>query len=135
MDSILWQTLPVKYLHWLFGGFGMTVALSLAVSVLGCMLAAAWLALRRARWRPVAIMANAAIGLLRKTPLLVQLFFWYFGAAQLLGDAAIAAISAWRGIQLGAVAVPAPSLEARASTFGIRLYATASYARDWEAGI
>ncbi|CAJ97271.1 ABC-type transporter, permease component [Cupriavidus necator] len=135
MVSILWQSLPAKYLHWLLGGFAMTVALSLAVFLLGCALAAAWLALRRVPWRPVAIAANAVIGLLRKTPLLVQLFFWYFGAAQLLGDAAIGAISDWRGLQMCAVAIPAPSLEALASVFGIALYASAFYAQELEAGI
>ena len=46
MVSILWQSLPAKYLHWLLGGFAMTMALSLAVFLLGCALVAAWLALR-----------------------------------------------------------------------------------------
>lgn len=135
MASILWQSLPAQYLRWLLGGFAMTVALSLAVFALGCALAAAWLALRRVPWRPLRSAAGAAIGLLRKTPLLVQLFFWYFGAAQLLGDVAISAISDWRGIEFGVMTIPAPSLEALASVFGIALYASAFYAQELEAGI
>ncbi|WP_039016468.1 amino acid ABC transporter permease [Cupriavidus sp. IDO] len=135
MHSILWQPLPAKYLHWLLGGFAMTVALSLAVFVLGCALAAGWLLLRRAPLRPVRIAATTAIGFLRKTPLLVQLFFWYFGAAQLLGDAAIGALLDWRGVTLGGLTLPAPSLEALASVFGIGLYASAFYAQELEAGL
>lgn len=132
MHSILWQPLPAKYLAWLLAGFGMTVALSLAVFVLGALLAAGWLALRRSRLRAV---AAVAIAFLRKTPLLVQLFFWYFGAAQTLGDTAIGALSDWRGFTLAGVRVPAPSLEALASVFGIGLYASAFYAQELEAGL
>ncbi|WER49462.1 amino acid ABC transporter permease [Cupriavidus sp. WKF15] len=131
--SILFQPLKEKYLHWLLSGFAMTVALSVAVFVLGCLLACAWLALRRT---PVRVAVDAAIGFVRKTPLLVQLFFWYFGAAQWLGNAAIARISDWRGVDIGAgMMLSAPSLEALASTLGIALYASAFYAQELEAGI
>lgn len=131
--SILFQPLKEKYLHWLLSGFGMTVALSVAVFMLGCLLAAAWLALRRT---PARVVVDALVGFLCKTPLLVQLFFWYFGAAQWLGDAAIARLSDWRGIAIGAgMMLPAPSLEALASTLGIALYASAFYAQELEAGL
>lgn len=135
MHAMLWQSLPPKYLQWLLGGFVMTIALSLAAFAIGCTLAAVWLLMRRSPWRPVRWTARLAVAFLRKTPLLVQLFFWYFGAAQWLGDGAIGAISDWRGIALGTVTLPAPSLEALAAAFGIGLYASAFYVREIEAGL
>ncbi len=50
-------------------------------------------ACRRRPW--LALPARALVAFLRKTPLLVQLFFWYFGAAQLLGEDVVGALSAW----------------------------------------
>ncbi len=135
MHSILWQPLPAKYAAWLLAGFGTTVALSLAVFALGTLVAAGWLSLRRSRFGGLRVLASAVVAFLRKTPLLVQLFFWYFGAAQLLGDAVIGALSGWRGIALGGLTLPAPSLEALASVFGIGLYASAFYAQELEAGL
>ncbi|WP_198173394.1 MULTISPECIES: amino acid ABC transporter permease [Cupriavidus] len=133
--AILLQALPARYAGWILAGFGMTVALSAAVFLLGCALAAGWLALRRAGWRPLRAGAGAAVGLLRRTPLLVQLFFWYFGAAQLLGEAAIAALTAWPGVTVAGLHLPAPSLECLASLAGIGLYASAFYAQELEAGL
>ncbi len=133
--DILMQPLPAKYVGWIVSGFGLTVALSAAVFALGCVLAAVWLALALVPFAPLRLAARGAVGFLRRTPLLVQLFFWYFGAAQLLGDAAIGALYDWQGVRLGAIHLPAPSLEALASLIGIGLYASAFYARELEAGL
>ena len=135
MHAILLQPLPARYVGWIAAGFGLTVALSLAVFVLGCVLAAFWLALARSPLAPLRVAARGAVGFLRRTPLLVQLFFWYFGAAQLLGEDAIGVLYSWQGIHLGGLHLPAPSLEALASVVGIGLYASAFYARELEAGL
>ncbi|AJG24972.1 amino acid ABC transporter permease [Cupriavidus basilensis] len=134
-QAILLQSLPAKYVGWIAAGFGLTVALSVAVFVLGCAIAAGWLVLARSPIMPLRLTARGAVGLLRRTPLLVQLFFWYFGAAQLLGEGAIGALYDWQGWRIGGWHVPAPSLEALASLAGIGLYASAFYARELEAGL
>lgn len=135
MPAFLMQPLPAKYVGWLLDGFAMTLGLSLAAFALGCLLAAGWLALRRLRWRVARAGATVAIAVLRKTPLLVQLMLWYFGAAQLLGDQAIGTIASWPALRFGSLTLPAPSLEAMASLFGVAMYASAFYARELEAGI
>ncbi|MDF3838726.1 ABC transporter permease subunit [Cupriavidus basilensis] len=135
MQAILLQPLPLKYAGWIVTGFGLTIALSIAVFALGCVLAAFWLALMRSPLWPLRVAAGAAAGFLRRTPLLVQLFFWYFGAAQLLGESAIGALYGWQGLQIGPLHLPAPSLEALASLAGIGLYASTFYARELEAGL
>lgn len=134
-QAILLQSLPAKYVGWIAAGFGLTVALSVAVFVLGCAIAAGWLVLARSPIMPLRLTARGAVGLLRRTPLLVQLFFWYFGAAQLPGEGAIGALYDWQGWRIGGWHVPAPSLEALASLAGIGLYASAFYARELEAGL
>lgn len=79
--------------------------------------------------------ARALVAFLRKTPLLVQLFFWYFGAAQLLGEDVVGAITGWGGIAVGAWRLPAPSFEFLAAAFGIALYAGAFFSEELRAGI
>ncbi|WP_458764406.1 amino acid ABC transporter permease [Cupriavidus basilensis] len=134
-QAVLLQSLPAKYVGWIAAGFGLTVALSVAVFVLGCAIAAGLLVLARSPIMPLRLAARGAVGFLRRTPLLVQLFFWYFGAAQLLGEGAIGALYDWQGWRIGGLHVPAPSLEALASLAGIGLYASAFYARELEAGL
>ena len=69
------------------------------------------LAVGLARLSPNWLLARLAAGYveaLRNVPLLVQLFFWYFGAAQLLGENVVGAITGWNGIALGGWRLPAP---------------------------
>ena len=133
--DILMQPLPAKYVGWIVSGFGLTVALSAAVFALGCVLAAVWLALALVPFAPLRLAARGAVGFLRRTPLLVQLFFWYFGAAQLLGEHVIGAITGWNGIALGNWRLPAPSFEFLAAAFGIALYAGAFFSEELRAGL
>ncbi|MFS9599086.1 amino acid ABC transporter permease, partial [Klebsiella variicola] len=69
--------------------------------------------------------ARAQVALQRNKPMLVQLIFWYFGAAQLLGEGVVGAITGWNGIAVGGWRLPAPSFEFLAAAFGIALYAGA----------
>ncbi len=83
-----WLLQP-QYLSWLWSGFLLTLWISLctviAATLLGFLLAAARDSqLKLLRWPALAYSA-----LFRNTPLLVQLFFWYFGAGQIIPTGAM----------------------------------------------
>ncbi|XOC95801.1 amino acid ABC transporter permease [Burkholderia sp. 22PA0106] len=123
--------LAPKYLLWLWQGFGVTVGLALS-SAVAATLAGAGLALAcRARRAWVRRVAGLYIGGFRNTPLLVQLFFWYFGAATLLPDAAVAWLNAPHALGV----LHWPSFEFLAGWFGLTCYSSAFIAGEFSAGI
>ncbi|ANH76505.1 amino ABC transporter, permease, 3-TM region, His/Glu/Gln/Arg/opine family domain protein [Ralstonia insidiosa] len=129
------QPLPPRYLGWMLEGFGMTLLVSAAAIAGGLALGLLLTALRASSQPWLTVPARGLVGFLRKTPLLVQLFFWYFGAAQLLGENVVGAITGWNGIALGGWRLPAPSFEFLAAAFGIALYAGAFFSEELRAGI
>jgi len=131
----LLQPLPPRYLGWMLEGFGMTLLVSAAAIAGGLAIALLLTALRASAQPWLHLPARALVAFLRKTPLLVQLFFWYFGAAQLLGEDVVGAITGWGGIAVGAWRLPAPSFEFVAAAFGIALYAGAFFSEELRAGI
>ncbi len=131
----LLQPLPPRYLGWMLEGFGMTLLVSAAAIAGGLAIGLLLTALRASAQPWLHLPARALVAFLRKTPLLVQLFFWYFGAAQLLGEDVVGAITGWGGIAVGAWRLPAPSFEFLAAAFGIALYAGAFFSEELRAGI
>ena len=131
----LLQPLPPRYLGWMLEGFGMTLLVSAAAIAGGLAIGLLLTALRASAQPWLHLPARALVAFLRKTPLLVQLFFWYFGAAQLLGEDVVGAITGWGGIAVGAWRLPAPSFEFVAAAFGIALYAGAFFSEELRAGI
>ncbi len=131
----LLQPLPPRYLGWMLEGFGMTLLVSAAAIAGGLVIGLLLTALRASAQPWLHLPARALVAFLRKTPLLVQLFFWYFGAAQLLGEDVVGAITGWGGIAVGAWRLPAPSFEFLAAAFGIALYAGAFFSEELRAGI
>lgn len=131
----LLQPLPPRYLGWMLEGFGMTLLVSAAAIAGGLAIGLLLTALRASAQPWLHLPARALVAFLRKTPLLVQLFFWYFGAAQFLGEDVVGAITGWGGIAVGAWRLPAPSFEFVAAAFGIALYAGAFFSEELRAGI
>lgn len=131
----LLQPLPPRYLGWMLEGFGMTLLVSAAAIAGGLAIGLLLTALRASAQPWLHLPARALVAFLRKTPLLVQLFFWYFGAAQLLGEDVVGAITSRGGIAVGAWRLPAPSFEFLAAAFGIALYAGAFFSEELRAGI
>lgn len=113
----------------------MTLLVSAAAIAGGLAIGLLLTALRASAQPWLHLPARALVAFLRKTPLLVQLFFWYFGAAQLLGEDVVGAITGWGGIAVGAWRLPAPSFEFLAAAFGIALYAGAFFSEELRAGI
>ncbi|ATF87876.1 MULTISPECIES: amino acid ABC transporter permease [Burkholderia] len=127
--------LAPKYLLWLWQGFGVTLGLALAAGLSSTCLGAALALAGRSRWRAVRGLARLYIGAFRNTPLLVQLFFWYFGAATLLPDEAIAWLNAQHILPTPAGALRWPSFEFLAGWLGLSCYTAAFVAGEFASGI
>ncbi|HFD2063422.1 TPA: ABC transporter permease subunit [Serratia marcescens] len=125
-----WLLAP-QYLNWLWHGFLLTLWLSacagLAATLLGFVLAA----MRDSSLRPLRWLAMGYSSLFRNTPLLVQLFFWYFAAGQILPSAAMQWLNSAH--QVGPLEWP--SFEFLAGFFGLTLYSTAFIAEEIRSGI
>ncbi|AOY02131.1 amino acid ABC transporter permease [Jeongeupia sp. USM3] len=129
MSSLFPGLLEPRYLFWLLKGFGLTLQISLFTIVLATLLGLLLAAARETRW--LAAPCIAWMSLFRNTPLLVQLFFWYFGAASLLPEAWMD----WLNTPRDAFGVPWPSFEWIAALFGLTLYTAAFVAEEIRAGI
>jgi len=131
------QLLAPQYIGWMLQGWLMTVWMSVLVvansMVLGLFLAAA----RSSGNGWVTGFAAAYVSAFRNTPLLVQLFFWYFGAPSLLPEAAREWLNSshvllqWGGVVL----LRWPSFEFLVAWVGLVLYSTAYVGEEIRSGI
>lgn len=129
------RLLAPHYLSWLWHGFLLTLWLSLCVVVLSTLLGMVLAAARDSqrnllRWPVIAYSA-----LFRNTPLLVQLFFWYFGAAQLLPSSLLQWLNSPHDVAIAGMVLSWPSFEFLAGLVGLTLYSSAFIAEEIRAGI
>jgi His/Glu/Gln/Arg/opine family amino acid ABC transporter permease subunit len=131
--SVLWES---PHGAWLIDGLLMTLRLSALSWVIAVFLGILFGALRTVPFRPLRAIATAYVEFFRNVPLLVWLFFWYFGAPEFLPESmrqwlihhgvefwsAVAGISIYHGarmsevIRSGIQSIPKTQLEAGIST-------------------
>jgi len=133
MDSLL----APRYLQWLLEGFAVTLALSAVVSVVALALGLVYCVLRLSPLRAIAGTTALWLSLFRNTPLLVQLFFWYFGAAALLPSEWRQWLNSAHHWELGSWGPGLwwPSFEVLAGFVGLTLYSAAFMAEEFRAGV
>ncbi|MBP1735160.1 MAG: transporter permease, partial [Deltaproteobacteria bacterium] len=68
-----------KYFGWLLDGLITTIQLSVISIILSFLLGLIIAVMRMSNVRPVRWFAQGYLEFFRNTPLLVQIFFWYFG--------------------------------------------------------
>jgi len=127
--------LAPKYLLWLWQGFGVTVGLALCAGVAATLGGFLLALIADARWRGARHAVGAYVVAFRNTPLLVQLLFWYFGAATLLPDAATQWLNSAHVVHLGPFALRWPSFEFVAGWIGLTFYTAAFVVEEFRAGI
>ncbi|VVE72938.1 amino acid ABC transporter permease [Pandoraea anapnoica] len=127
--------LAPKYLDWLFTGFGVTVALAVAASATATLLGFGLAVARNSHSALFARPATAYVALMRNTPLLVQLFFWYFGVAALLPASAVQWLSQAHVWHVVLFDIRWPTLETFAGFIGLTLYTTAFIGEEIRAGL
>ncbi|ALS67243.1 amino acid ABC transporter permease [Pandoraea apista] len=127
--------LAPKYVGWLLQGFGVTLALAVAVSAAATALGFGLALARASRNALLARPATAFVALMRNTPLLVQLFFWYFGVAALLPADTVLWLSQPHRWHLVLFDIRWPTLETLAGFIGLTIYTTAFIGEEIRAGL
>ena len=138
--SVLWTP---PHDSWLIDGLLTTLRVSAASWIVAVLIGILVGALRTVPFRPLRIAATAYVEFFRNVPLLVWLFFWYFGAPEFLPESirewlihhgaefvcAVAGISIYHGarmsevIRAGIQSIPKTQLEAGLST-GLSVFQT-----------
>ena len=129
------ELLGPHYLKWLFDGFILTLTLSAVVCLvatgLGFLICLARLGSSRLASWP----ARTYLALFRNTPLLVQLFFWYFGLSALLPEGLVSWLNTPHEVSVAGVEISWPSFEFIAGFWGLTLYTSAFIAEEFRAGV
>ncbi|WP_147821830.1 amino acid ABC transporter permease [Salidesulfovibrio onnuriiensis] len=82
-----WQlVLSGEYADWLVSGFVTTLKISAVSLLLAMLLGTAVAVMRMTKFKPLEWFGLAFTEFFRNTPLLVQIYFWYYGSNQVLPD-------------------------------------------------
>jgi len=111
-----------KYFDWLVSGLKVTLELSSISIVLAFLLGLFIAVLRMSHIKPIRFIASAYLEFFRNTPLLVQIFFWYFGSYKILPTV----INDW---------LNNTNFEFAAAVIALTIYTSAFIAEDIRSGI
>ncbi|GFE60266.1 amino acid ABC transporter permease [Geobacter sp. AOG2] len=111
-----------KYFEWLVSGFKVTLQLSALSIVLAFLLGLLIAVMRMSNNRPVRWFAHAYLEFFRNTPLLVQIFFWYFGSYKILPTV----VNDWLNNS---------NFEFAAAVIALTIYTSAFIAEDIRSGV
>jgi len=111
-----------KYFEWLVSGLKLTLELSAISIVLAFLLGLFIAVLRMSHIKPIRFLASAYLEFFRNTPLLVQIFFWYFGSYKILPTA----VNDW---------LNTTNFEFAAAVVALTIYTSAFIAEDLRSGI
>jgi glutamate/aspartate transport system permease protein len=126
--SVLWEP---PYSDMLLDGIRMTLVVSPIAWGMACILGVVVAVCRTAPWHIPRAMGTAYVEFFRNTPLLVQLFFWYFGVPQLLPPAAQGWLNSVNVSLLGVTL----NVEAWTLIVGLAIYTASRVAETLRAGI
>ncbi|AJE02113.1 amino acid ABC transporter permease [Geobacter pickeringii] len=111
-----------KYFEWLLSGVKVTIELSSLSIVLAFLLGLVIAVMRMSHIKPVRWVALGYLEFFRNTPLLVQIFFWYFGSYKLLPQA----VNDW---------LTNTNFEFAAAVIALTIYTSAFIAEDIRSGV
>ena len=110
------------YAEWLWQGLLVTLQLALLACVLGFVLGLVVAIIRMSPVAPLRWLAQAYLEFIRNTPLVIQIFFWYFGAYTVLPEAVNDWLNQW-------------PFEFVAAVIALTVYTAAFIAEDIRSGI
>jgi polar amino acid transport system permease protein len=111
-----------KYFEWLVSGVKVTIQLSAISIALSFLLGLVIAVMRMSRVRPVRWFALGYLEFFRNTPLLVQIFFWYFGSYKILPQS----VNDW---------LVSTNFEFAAAVIALTIYTSAFIAEDIRSGV
>ncbi|WP_028603337.1 amino acid ABC transporter permease [Ottowia thiooxydans] len=136
LNSIGEGWLSPKYLGWLWDGWLMTLWASLVVT-LGALAFGTLIAAVRESGRTVWVAATEVyLSVFRNTPLLVQLFFWYFGVPAVLPEGVLPWLNEVHALTVAGFEILRwPSFEFLAAIVGLIFYSSAYISEDIRSGL
>lgn len=111
-----------QYFEWIVSGIKVTIELSVVSIALSFILGLLIAVMRMSTVKPVLWFSHAYLEFFRNTPLLVQIFFWYFGSYQILPQS----VNDW----LNSV-----NFEFAAAVIALTIYTSAFIAEDIRSGV
>jgi polar amino acid transport system permease protein len=111
-----------KYFEWLVSGLKVTLQLSLVGIVFSFLIGLLIAVMRMSHIKPVRWTALAYLEFFRNTPLLVQIFFWYFGSYKILPQV----VNEW---------LTSTNFEFAAAVIALTIYTSAFIAEDIRSGV
>lgn len=111
-----------QYFDWLASGLRVTLELSAVSVVLSFLLGLLIAVMRMSNIRPVRWFAHGYLEFFRNTPLLVQIFFWYFGSYKILPMV----VNDW---------LNSTNFEFAAAVIALTIYTSAFIAEDIRSGV
>ncbi|MGB3097162.1 MAG: amino acid ABC transporter permease [Candidatus Deferrimicrobiaceae bacterium] len=110
------------YYEWLVSGVKVTIQLSVVSITLAFLLGLTIAVMRMSKLRPVRWFAHGYLEFFRNTPLLVQIFFWYFGSYKILPTA----VNDW---------LVSTNFEFASAVIALTIYTSAFIAEDIRSGV
>ena len=111
-----------KYFDWLVSGLKVTLEISAVGIVFAFIIGLIVAVAKMSSFRPLRWVASAYLEFFRNTPLLIQIFFWYFGSYKILPTA----INDW---------LNNTNFEFAAAVIALTIYTSAFIAEDIRSGI
>lgn len=111
-----------KYFYWLLSGLKVTLQLSIVSIVLSFLLGLVIAIMRMSSFRPFRWFSVVYLEFFRNTPLLVQIFFWYFGSYKILPQS----INEW---------LNNTNFEFASAVIALTIYTSAFIAEDIRSGV
>ena len=124
-----------KYWDWLLSGWYVTMGSAVFVIVLASLLGLPFALARSSHSRLLRGAAALYLSVFRNTPLLVQLFFWYFAVPSLLPEHWMQALNQHESLTEGSLLRFVPTFEVIAAITGLVLYSTAYVGEEIRAGL
>jgi len=111
-----------KYFEWLVSGLKITIELSAVSIALSFILGLLIAVMRMSNAAPIRWFAHSYLEFFRNTPLLVQIFFWYFGSYQVLPES----VNEWMNEH---------NFEFVSAVIALTIYTSAFIAEDIRSGV
>ena len=111
-----------QYFDWIVSGVKITLQLSVVSIALSFILGLLIAVMRMSQFRPILWFSHAYLEFFRNTPLLVQIFFWYFGSYKILPTA----VNDWMNTM---------NFEFAAAVIALTVYTSAFIAEDIRSGV
>ncbi|WGO83698.1 amino acid ABC transporter permease [Arsenophonus apicola] len=129
------QLLAPEYLDWIWQGLVITIWISFCAIVFSSLLGFVVVAARDSHVIFLRWLAMIYISLFRNTPLLIQLFFWYFAVGGILPESVMQWLNTPHQLTILGIQLAWPSFEFLAGVIGLILYSTPFIAEELRAGI